>query len=106
MTNPYLEIDGEGGEPSFTTFEEALLNVVKTREGRAVVWEMLNQANVYGENFHGNSTDIYEKGKRALGLWLIRSLDRVDVTAYPRMMLDVAKQQERDKERDVAQQDI
>ena len=74
---------------------EALRTVVATPEGRTLLWAILGQAQMYTEQFHGNSGDIYEKGKRSIGIWIIDLMYETDPTIYPRMLLDVARREQR-----------
>ena len=97
LSNPFGMPEFDGTERD--GFSHALEMLVKTPEGRTLIWGGLSQAGIYRDEFNGNSRDTYEKGKRSIGLWLLSELDIVDTTVYPRMLLDVARrQQQADKE--------
>lgn len=78
----------EGDDPMTT----ALAYILNMPEGRTLLYGIIAQANVYADDFNGNSRDIFNKGKRSIGLWLIGEIGHVDPTSYPRMLLDVARQ--------------
>jgi hypothetical protein len=89
LDNPFnMPEFAEGDAP----LERALTNVMATAEGRTLIWAILSQTKIYDENFAGNSADIFDKGRRSVGLWLIAQLNETDPTIYPRMLLDVARQ--------------
>lgn len=91
MDNPFGMAEfKEGDDP----FERALTNVVATPEGRTLIWAILSQTKIYDETFSGNSADIFEKGRRSVGLWLISQMTDIDPTIYPRMLLDVARREQ------------
>lgn len=94
-----INLDNPFGMEEFVEGEDifgrALANVAKTAEGRVVLWEILSRSHIYDDAFHGNSHDIFAKGKRDVGLWLIAYMNEVDPTLYPQMLLDVAKQAQR-----------
>ena len=55
----------------------ALLNLTKSPDFK-VFWAWLQErTNITAEVFHGNSRDIYDKGKRAVGLMVLQDLLRL-----------------------------
>lgn len=70
---------------------EDLEAVLGTAPGRRFVYRVLAECGVYRSSFSGNSGSFFQEGKRAVGLWLIAELEGVDVTAYPRMLLERAE---------------
>jgi hypothetical protein len=92
MDNPFGMPEFEPGEDAL---ERALHDIMATPQGRTLIWHVLGQTKLYDEGFSGNSTDIYDKGKRSVGLWLLAQINEMDPTAYPRMLLDVARQEQR-----------
>ena len=48
--------------------------VLSTREGRRIVWQIIQDSGVEQHIFYGNSRDIYESGKKCIGAslkWLV-----------------------------------
>lgn len=108
MSEPIVNMDNPFNLPEDDTEEpaiyRALNNVMSTPEGRTVVWHVLGWCKVYNEAFAGNSGDIFEKGQRSIGLRLIATLNEIDPTMYPRMLLDVARR-EMDEQRLLAEKE-
>ena len=95
--NPF--IGDEDTARDVNAFHDALGALAKTQPGKALIWEILKKTRVYDATFNGNSGDIYNKGQRSIGLWLIEQMDAVSPTTYPQLLLDVAKAHEREAER-------
>lgn len=99
MTDEVIDMDNPFGMPEFKEgddpLERALECLLNMPEGRAFIWAVLAQTKIYDETFSGNSADIFEKGRRSVGLWLIAQMTDLDPTAYPRLLLDVARQGQR-----------
>jgi hypothetical protein len=55
---------------------ESIQAVMKTREGRRVMWWILEQAGVYRSSFTGNSTTFFNEGKRIVGLDLLTAINK------------------------------
>ncbi len=91
LDNPFDMPEFEEGDDPL---DAALSAVVKTPQGRTLLWAILGHTKIYDENFSGNSGDIFDKGRRSVGLWLIAMLTELDPTIYPRMLLDVAKREQ------------
>ena len=88
LTNPFnFKYDSPNDDP----FQKALEELIGTPAGRTVIYGIISHCGIYNEVQHGNARDIFDKGKRDVGLWLIATLMEVDATTYPRMLLDVAK---------------
>jgi len=66
-------------------------DVIKTPQGRALIWHFLSMCPLYSDTFSGNSRTFYEEGKRAVGLEMLGFLEDVDPTFYPKMLLEEAK---------------
>lgn len=91
--NPFGMPEYEEGD---NPLHEALSKVCKMPEGRALMWAIIGQTKIYSEDFSGNSRDIFDKGRRSVGLWLIAQLTEVDPTVYPRLLLDMANHEQRE----------
>ncbi len=91
-----IDLGNPFGLPEFDDEQDdmmssALARVMKTPEGRSVIYMILEETGLYNATFAGNSMDIYMNGKRGVGLWLLAAMDDIDPTCYPRMLLDVTK---------------
>ena len=62
--------------------------VLKSRQGKQVIWHILSLSNIYSDSFTGNSTTFYNEGRRAIGLQILQLLEDADPTLYPRLLLD------------------
>lgn len=69
--------------------------VIGTKAGKDVLWNILSMCNLYGDNFTGNSQTFYLEGKRSIGLEILQMLEDADPTVYARMLLE---RQDKDKE--------
>lgn len=102
LDNPFNMPEFDPGNDDELVF--AVKNVLSTPEGRTLIWHLLSFTKLYDENFAGNSTDIFDKGRRSVGLWLLSQMNEADPTMYPRMLLDVAKRERAELERLAAQE--
>ena len=71
----------------------AVKRLLKTSDGRAFIWYVLSLCELYSSTFTGNSTTFYREGKRDIGLEILRLLEEVDPTAYPRLILLMQKEE-------------
>jgi len=70
-------------------------SVLKTPQGRDVIWEILSLCGIYDNQFTGNSGTFFNEGRRSVGLDLIQMMTDADPTAYARLMLERAKLEDR-----------
>lgn len=49
--------------------------VLSTREGRMVVWELLKFTKLFAEAFTGNSQTFYNEGRQSVGKWVYKQID-------------------------------
>lgn len=103
MNEHVVNLDNPFNLPEFNEGDDALTvaldKIMRTPEGRALMWGIISKTKVYNEDFSGNSRDIFDKGQRSIGLWIIALLTELDPTVYPRMLLDVAKQEQLEMKR-------
>jgi len=66
----------------------ALRNVMSTSAGRKVVYALLDDCNLFGSSFTGNSQTFYLEGRRDVGLTLLGWLEEADPTMYPKLLMD------------------
>ena len=68
-------------------FESALRSVCGTREGRLVLWHILNEICKMNHDAHGEMETVYRfMGRRSVGLSLLQTIDRVDSSITLGMM--------------------
>lgn len=65
--------------------------VVKTTQGKEVIWAILAMCGLYTESFTGNSQTFYMEGKRAIGLEILQLMEDTDKTLYARMLLEAQR---------------
>jgi hypothetical protein len=72
--------------------------VLRLPQGRRVLLRILEVCGVYRTAFTGDraTTDL-RLGEQNIGLWLIAQLDLVDLTEYPRLILERAQRKAEDK---------
>lgn len=72
--------------------------VLRLPQGRRVLLRIFEKCGVYRTAFTGESatTDL-RLGEQNVGLWLITQLDLVDLTEYPRLILEKAQKKAEDK---------
>jgi len=81
-------------EIEYDTLVANTRELLKTKAGKDFIWYILSIANLYGDNFTGNSQTFYLEGKRSIGLEVLQLLEDVDKTAYARLLLDKQKIEE------------
>ena len=81
-------------EIEYDTLVANTRELLKTKAGKDFIWYILSIANLYGDNFTGNSQTFYLEGKRSVGLEVLQLLEDVDKTAYARLLLDKQKIEE------------
>ena len=63
-----------------------LQKVLKSPEGRRFVWRVLSEAGVFKASFSLNSMQTaFNEGRRDIGIWLIKDIDRAEPNAYAQM---------------------
>lgn len=71
-----------------TERQEQMKAVLATKEGRDVIWRILEQTGLYKDAFTGNSSTFYNEGKRAIGLYLIEEMLSADAEAYVKLQME------------------
>jgi hypothetical protein len=72
--------------------DKAFRAIIKTPEGKRVLFWMLEQCAIYQDAFsadHTNATN-YMLGRQNAGRRLIEKLDQLDPRFYPQLLLDIA----------------
>jgi hypothetical protein len=63
-------------------WERDFCKVMSTREGRHVIWKILEFTGPMQDGFTGNSTSFYNQGKQAAGKFLFGEMDRLCFDLY------------------------
>lgn len=63
-------------------WEKDFVKVMATREGRHVLWKLLEFTGPMRDGFTGNSTSFYNQGKQATGKFLYGEMDRLCFDLY------------------------
>ena len=61
--------------------QNAMLSMLKSRDGRWFIMRMLDSAGVNSQSFTGNSTTFYNEGKRQIGLELLARIQELGIEA-------------------------
>lgn len=56
------------------------------KQGRRILWRVLEQAGIYRTSFTGNSETFFREGKRALGLFLLSDVHEFAPDSYVTML--------------------
>ncbi|HKA75355.1 MAG TPA: hypothetical protein VKE26_26365 [Xanthobacteraceae bacterium] len=65
------------------SFQAALAVVLKGRDGRFVIWELLERAGLYETSLHPDPHEVYRReGRRAFGLELLAATVAADDERY------------------------
>lgn len=70
--------------------------VLSSRMGRLVVWDILEQCGVYRSTFTGNAHGTFLEGQRQIGLWMLA--ERIGAhgpRTFPEMQMEAAEFEER-----------
>lgn len=70
--------------------------VLSDRQGRLVVWDILEQCGVYRSTFTGNAHGTFLEGQRQIGLWMLAErIAAHSPRTFPQMQLEAAEFEER-----------
>ena len=70
--------------------------VLSTRMGRLVVWDILEQCGVYRSTFTGNAHGTFLEGQRQIGLWMLAErITAHSPRTFPEMQMEAAEFDER-----------
>lgn len=68
--------------------EEAYKKILATEEGKAVIWDLLSYAGIYGDAFTGNSSTFYKLGLQRFGKRIIERINASNPKAYAKLLLE------------------
>lgn len=70
--------------------------ILSDRQGRLVVWDILEQCGVYRSTFTGNAHGTFLEGQRQIGLWMLAErIAAHSPRTFPQMQLEAAEFEER-----------
>ena len=70
--------------------------ILSDRQGRLVVWDILEQCGVYRSTFTGNAHGTFLEGQRQIGLWMLAErIAAHSARTFPQMQLESADFEER-----------
>ncbi len=70
--------------------------VLSDRQGRLVLWDVLEQCGVYRSTFTGNAHGTFLEGQRQIGLWMLAErIAAHSPRTFPQMQLEAAEFEER-----------
>ena len=63
--------------------QEDLRKVLDSREGRRVLWSILDEAGVYGASYTGEAiSSAYAEGRRGVGITLLQKIENLAPGSY------------------------
>jgi hypothetical protein len=74
-------------EKSHSHLLGCMREVLRSEQGKDVIWNILGMCQLYSESFTGNSTTFYNEGKRAVGLEILQLLEDVNPAAYADLLI-------------------
>lgn len=74
--------------------DDATRFVLSNPRARRFLWWVLEQCGLFRASFSGNSSTFFAEGERNIGLKIISQLDGVNPTAFPKLMFDMAADEE------------
>ena len=63
------------------------------KQGRRIVWRLLDKAGLYRTSFTGNSETFFKEGMRNMGLFIVAEIHEHCPEAYPLMLTESKAQQ-------------
>ncbi len=72
--------------------------VLKNEMSRRFVWLLLERSALYTTPFTGNSETFHRIGRQDMGRDLLRLMEAVDPTAYPKLMLEMYEHHQKTRE--------
>lgn len=84
-----------------------LTKIMEARSGRSFMWRLLGQCGVYRSSFSADLAEMaFSEGRRNIGLWLVRELERVDPALFAKMQQeDRVRKLEEEKQAEAAEKD-
>ena len=76
-----------------------LETVLKTYEGRTILWELLSKCKIYTKGFVDGNVAYYYQGMRDIGIGLIEDIMEVGESYYNQMVIESQRRQEEDERR-------
>jgi hypothetical protein len=71
-------------------FRNALIEVLKTSDGKKVIFGLLEKAGIYRESYSDQAGLMaYLAGQQSVGRWMIMKLSEIDPRTYPRLMFEI-----------------
>ena len=74
-------------------WERDFCKVMSTREGRHVIWKILEFTGPMRDGFTGNSTSFYNQGKQSTGKFLYGEMDRLCFEMYVEARAEAVERQ-------------
>lgn len=99
--NQSEEQDQEPGERE-RQLREDISSMLRNPQSLRCIWWILQQCGIYGVSFTGDEMTAFREGQRSIGLTIIQKIAEVDETAYPTLMLEMSKFEQKIKEAEEA----
>jgi len=78
----------------YNTLLKNVSEVLKTHAGREFIWCILDQCDIYGAQFTGNSTTFFNEGKRSIGVFLLEIMGEAEPLAYANLLKEKILEQQ------------
>lgn len=66
--------------------------VMRSKEGRDVIWHILSLHPIHADSFTGNSTTFYNEGRRSYGIEILQMLEDANPRHYAELILEKIKE--------------
>lgn len=72
-------------------------SILETEAGKYVIYQLIQLSGFFDEKFHGNSKDIFDKGRRVIGTYIYNTV--VEACGFAKLdeMVQLAKKLEEDE---------
>lgn len=71
-----------------------------TPDGARVLHALLDECNIFGTSFTGNSNTFFLEGKRAVGLWIMQQLDLMNIKKLAEIFSAIPDEGDENERRD------
>ena len=83
-------------------WQDCLVQMLGSRFGRRFFLQLIDRTGVHSEGYSTDASLMAKlAGERAIGIWLIAELDRVDAVAYPGLLHEAGEMKNMQRVRDI-----
>lgn len=106
-TSDVEQVDRQAEENALRQIDEDedVVALLKLPQGRRFLRRLIGRADIHQVGFYQEPLVMARAcGERALGIWLLAELQRIDPMAYPLLLVDAAQEEQMKRSREMAAQ--